>query len=382
MGTAWGPRAARAARAVFGFPPPRPAPTVEETDVWVAASRPSPEPPAPAPSSATTRGSSVPWADLEEDRRGAVLRKAGRVAVWAVVALAAVTGVRSWVSPDRQAAPASAPAPAPSASGFPVDEARVVAARFARAYLTWDAAKPRDRELAMAVDLPGGADVRQGWDQAGRQDVVDAVAGPVDDVAPGRARVRVDVLIRPLAPAAESASAATSSAGPATPVPVPNTTASPAASGAGSAGERWVSLEVPVTETGSRVVVAGPPGLLGIPAAPTVAPRSLNLADAVLSSETQDAVKGFFAAAGEGGDVAALAAPGAHVAPLPAGVAFAGLRSWAADTGGGDTRAGTAVVLWRVSGAQLEQTYRVELTRVTSAAGQRWQVSGVRGGDA
>lgn len=236
-------------------------------------------------------------------------------------------------------------------------------------YLTWDAARPQDREAALAMDMAAGADVRQGWDRAGRQDVVDVAAGPVMSAGTDRARVRVDILVH-THPAAAGPPGATMP--PAQPAP-----GAPPAD-----GPRWVALDVPVAAVGHRVVVTGAPGLLGLPAAPPAVPAlPARPADSALGTETHDTVRAFFAAAGEGGDVAALAAPGAEVTPLPPGFVFAGLRSWQVDTGGGETRTGTATVLWQVGGGQLTQVYRVEMTRVTSAAGQRWQVAAVRGGD-
>jgi hypothetical protein len=377
MAATRGPRPDRAGRSVLGR---RRAPRIDEppqdVDAWVAASRepadPASNPPAASAPSRSGAVGEVAWSPAEEDRRGVVLRRVGRGVFWTVLGLAAVTGVRSWVAPERPAPPpAAVPAAAPAPS-FPAEAARAVAARWARAYLSWDPARSKDREVALAADMPAAADGRQGWNQAGRLDVLDVLPGTVDPSGPARARVRVDVLVRtPLPPDPSPTSAGTAQpAAPPSPAPEP------------AAAERWVALDIPVAVTGTgRVVVTGAPGVLGLPTArPDVPAASARPADSELGAATQEAVRGFFAAAG-GGDVAALAAPGAQVAPLPPGFVFAALRQWQVDVGSGATRSGTATVLWQVGGGQLEQVYRVEVTQVSSASGQRWQVASVRGGD-
>ncbi|MGO4747324.1 conjugal transfer protein, partial [Streptomyces sp. 2MCAF27] len=98
-----------------------------------------------------------------------------------------------------------------------------------------------------------------------------------------------------------------------------------------------------------------------------------------LSAATEGAVERFLRAYASG-DTDSVTAPGASVPPLPEGIKFKALSSWSADKGSGDDRTGTARVDWELGGAVVEQTYRVELTRVSSADAQRWQVAAVRGG--
>lgn len=282
-----------------------------------------------------------PWR-YEERSRGAA--RYGRWAVWGAVGLLAAGGLRSAVWPP--AAPvmrAATAAPFTHAdAGYPVQEAQQVAARWAWAYLTWDGDRPQDRAAALAVDMPPGTDTTLGWDGHGHQAVSVVVPGAVDSGTAGRATVMVDVLV--------------------------------AAGG-------WVDLDVPVRAAGGRVTVTGEPGIVGLPASgPGVGPPpSDGDGDDVFATATEPVVGAFFEALASG-DAAAVAAPGASINVLPSGMAFGGLLDWSADPGGGDDRWGTAVVRWSWSGARVEETYRVRLTRVTAAHAQRWQVSGLHGG--
>ncbi|RLU80150.1 hypothetical protein CTZ27_35470 [Streptomyces griseocarneus] len=299
--------------------------------------------------------SKPPWVRHEEPKGAVFAKRFGRGLVWTVLVLAAVTGVRSWFVPPK--APRALPAPAQSgAPAYPVAEAAQVAAQFARAYLGVDEAKASDRAAALAAFLPSGADTGMGWDGHGKVDVLAVEPGVV---APGdgrQARVRVDVLIRPvLPPPSEGKSAPESPA-------------------------RWVGLDVPVVAAGGRVLVAGRPGLVGLPKAGPKTPEvPAPKQDAELGLGTRPVVEKFFRAYA-GGDTEAVAAPGASVPALPEGLAFKQLDSWTVDAGSGSDRMGTAAVSWMVGTASVTQVYRVELTRVSSSDAQRWQVAAVRGG--
>ncbi|MFD4020654.1 conjugal transfer protein [Streptomyces sindenensis] len=278
-------------------------------------------------------------------------RRLGRGVLWGVLILAAITGVRSWVVPAKP--PAPAPSKVEAAPSYPEAEAQAVASRFARAYLTWDEKKASERAALLASVLPAGADAAMGWDGRGRQEVVAVQPGQVTPGKSGQARVRVDVLAR----TAEA---------PSTKQP-----AQPA---------RWVGLDVPVVETAGRVIVTGRPGLVGIPVTGPKAPDTpIAQTDPELSTRTEASVGKFFAAYAAG-DVESVTAPGATVPGLPDGITYEGLTSWSVDAGSGRDRTGTAVVTWTLSGATVEQVYRVELTQVSSADAQRWQVADVRGG--
>ncbi|MGW5851971.1 conjugal transfer protein [Streptomyces sp. NPDC055254] len=306
------------------------------------------------PGAAPPPPSGTPWVPQDE-RSGAVFaRRLGRGLVWFVFILAAVTGVRSWIIPPK--APAPAPAPVQTAAAYPDAEAQAVAARFARAYLSWDESKAAERAALLASVLPAGAETAMGWDGRGRQEVLTVQPGAVKPGADQQARVRVDVLIR----AGEAPAGAT-------PAPA-------------AASARWVGLDVPVIEAGGRVVVTGRPGLVGIPATGPKTPALPAVqADPELSMQTETTVGKFFQSFA-GGDVESVTAPGAKVPGLPAGITFKGLTSWSVDAGSGRDRSGTAVVAWTLGGAAVEQVYRVKLTQVSSADAQRWQVADVHGG--
>jgi len=331
-----------------GDAPPRPANPWESAGAELRKQQAAAPPPLPSRDSKPV----TPWVPQDE-RSGAVFaRRFGRGLLWFVLILAAITGVRSWFFPTK------APAPkAPTVSTAPVypdAEAQAVAARFARAYLGWNEDKPDERAQLLESVLAANSDTTMGWDGHGRQDVLDVQPGAVTIGKDHQARVRVDVLIQPGAAANDKK-------------------ASPAPA-------RWVGLDVPVVETSGRVVVTGPPGLVGIP---TSGPKAPNLpttqTDPDLSAQTENTVEKFFQAYAAG-DTDTVTAPGASVPALPAGIAFKSLVSWSADSGSGDDRTGTARVSWSLGGASIEQVYRVTLTRVSSPDAHRWQVADVHGG--
>lgn len=313
---------------------------------------------APAAEPAGRAGPRTPWVPQEE-RSGAVFaRRLGRGLVWGVLILAAVTGVRAWFIPPKVDIP---PAPKVTAGPtYPNAEAQAVAARFSRAYLTWDQDKPEDRAALLAAVMPENSDTSIGWDGRGRQNVLAVQPGAVTTGSQHQARVRVDVLIKTEAPA-PTGKDKKKTAAPESPA-------------------RWVGLDVPVVETSGRVIVTGEPGLVGIP---TKGPKAPDLnttkTDQELAASTEGTVEQFFRAYA-GGDTDAVTAPGASVPPLPEGVEYKGLVTWSIDEGTGDDRTGTARVSWTLGEGTVEQTYRVELTRVSSADAARWQVADVHGG--
>ncbi|WP_367141089.1 MULTISPECIES: conjugal transfer protein [Streptomyces] len=297
----------------------------------------------------------APWAVPAPEKSGAVFaRRFGRGALWVVIGLAALTGVRTWINPPDHGAPA--PAPAKTGPAYPTDQAQAVAARWARAYLTWDEARAKDRAQLLAADMPSGTDTAIGWDGHGQQEVLTVQPGAVTVTAGDQARVRVEVLLRG-AKADEK-------------------------KGIKETPDHWVGLDVPVVATRGRIVVTGQPGIVGIPAsAPGLPDLPVPETDQDLTGATQSVVEKFFRAYAAG-ETDTVAAPGKTIPPLPAGMALKGVSSWALDKGSGDHRAGTARVSWETAGGVVEQTYRVELTRVSSADAQRWQVSDVHGGTA
>ncbi|MGK5731213.1 conjugal transfer protein [Streptomyces sp. URMC 124] len=349
----------------------------------------------PAPGAATgagagtgavaTEGRDLPW-QLEDENSGTkFLVKAGRGALWAVVGLAAITGIRSWFwAPE----PPKAPVQVSSGPTYPVQEAQAVAARFARSYLSWDESDPKARAEALARDMAKGIDTAAGWNQKGHQEVLAAQPGAVTEEKDKRARVRVDVLVK----------ASGTDGSPKTvdkpkddkskdkkDDPKKDDKAAKDDKGDGrdsrsADGPRWVGLEIPVVQTSGRILVSGQPGMVGVPTDGTSAPAlNTKSTDLDFSEKTRGVAEEFFTKYATG-EAESVAAPGASVAPLPPGVNLGGLRNWSVDEGSGTDRIGTATVTWLTGGAELEETYRVKLTRVASAKAERWQVSEVHGG--
>jgi hypothetical protein len=353
-------------RKVMGLPEPRSSVSPQQTELprsvnpWEIAGAKAAESwngGTPESSSTSASGPAAPWVHQEEKTFGVFARRLGRGLVWVVLALACITGLRSWFFPPQAKAPL--PPPATTAPAYPTDQAQAVASRFARAYLEWDKDKAQERAQLLASVLPSGADMEMGWDGHGRQDVEAVQPGAVTLGKARQARVRVDVLTRPYAEGGKGKKK----------------------DGPTAEASRWLGLEVPVVETGGRVIVTGEPGLVGISAkGPKTPDLPTQQTDAKLSGETKGSVDKFFRAFAEG-DTEGVTAPGASLPALPEGVKYTGLASWSADRGSTDEgRAGTARVTWSIGGASIEQTYRVELTRVSSVNGQRWQVADVHGG--
>ncbi|MEU8550446.1 conjugal transfer protein [Streptomyces roseoverticillatus] len=370
---------------------PAPAGLQQWTDAAARLQAQAPGAPQPAPDQAAPPGQGkgksrdVPW-QLEDENSGTkFMVKVGRGALWGVVALAAITGIRSWFW--APAPPKSDPVQVNNGPTYPVQEAQAVASRFARAYLTWDENDPKPRAEALARDLAKGMDTAAGWNTRGQQEVLVAQPGPVSEEKDKRARVRVDVLVK--GPASDDKSK--SSDKPKDDKPKDDKSkddkskdkkddASKGNDSRTVTGPRWIGLEIPVVYTSGRIVVTGQPGLVGVPQnAPSAPALTMKTADNDFSDKTRGVVEEFFGKYATG-EAESVAAPGASVAALPPGVAFGSLRNWSVDEGSGSDRTGAATVTWLMGGAELEQTYRVKLTRVASAQAERWQVAEVHGG--
>ncbi|MFJ4679162.1 conjugal transfer protein [Kitasatospora sp. NPDC088783] len=288
--------------------------------------------------------SSASWSEVKEGAGTSAVRKGGRLLLWGVVALAAVTGVKAWVSPAKSPPPPAA-APDGHREEVPVQEAQRVAARFARSYLTWSSSAPKVRETELASDLAKGLDLKMGWNGQGFQQVAQSIPGRVEQLGGNRARVLVDVRVS-------------------------------YTTGQGANQQTvadWRSLQIPVASVGDRVVVTGQPALVGDPVPVPGPSASIPEPDLALSSSTRETVKGFLAAWAAGTESQATA-PGASIAPLGGGAGLQALDAWSVDPGDGDRRTGTATVRWRIAGAELQQTYRITLAKVSAAEATRWQV--------
>ncbi|CAM5485125.1 conjugal transfer protein [Streptomyces abikoensis] len=335
---------------------------------------------APAAPAAQGKNRDVPW-QLEDENSGTkFLVKVGRGALWGVVALAAITGIRSWFW--TPAPPKADPVQVNNGPAYPVQEAQAVAARFARAYLSWDENDPKPRTEALARDMAKGLDPAAGWNTRGHQEVLAAQPGPVSEEKDKRARVRVDVLVK--GPASDDKNGSKPSEKPKDDKSKDKKDdAKKDDQGKDSrqvTGPQWIGLDIPVVYTSGRIVVTGQPGLVGVPQdAPSAPPLTTKTADNDFSDKTRGVVEEFFSKYATG-EAESVAAPGASVAALPPGVSLGSLRNWSVDEGSGSDRTGAATVTWLMGGAELEQTYRVKLTRVASAKAERWQVSEVHGG--
>ncbi|MFF8786913.1 conjugal transfer protein [Streptomyces sp. NPDC015125] len=290
------------------------------------------------------------WAQEAESSGRSFARRAGRVAIWAVIGLAAFTGVRSWVFPVKPPAvsPQTNSAAEARKKDVPTEEAQQVAARFGRSYMTWNSQTPRLRAQELAMDLPKGADTKMGWDGQGAQTVSQTIPGTVTQTGGKHARVVVDVRVSYTVREKKKSSVVS----------------------------RWYGLEVPVAKARDRVLVSGQPALVGMPEAAPYTPKTEPEADSAMAGATRQTVKNFLTSWAAGSEDQ-TAAPGSHIAPLGHGLTLGSLDSWTVDTGSGDRRTGTAAVRWQIAGAQLQQSYRIALTQVSASSGTRWQVQQV-----
>ncbi|MFE7485092.1 conjugal transfer protein [Streptomyces sp. NPDC057552] len=339
-----------ALRKMLNLPPKEPKGGEEENttsdDVSVETTLPEPgqgRTPSRAPAT-------LGWAEEEESSGRSAVRRAGRVAIWLVIGLAAFTGVRTWIFPAKPPAPIEQADPQDEArkNNVPDAEAQQVAARFARSYMTWNAADPDARAKELEADLAKSIDPKLGWNGAGVQLVAQTIPGTVTQVGGKRARVRVDVRVSVVTGSGKSQRTTTS----------------------------WRGLEVPVAQGKGRVVVTGQPAIVGMPTAAEYKAPDAPEADSQLAGLTRETVADFLRswAAGEADQAAA---PGADIQPLGSGLTLDSLDTWVVDAGGDDKRAGTATVRWKLGGAQIQQTYQITLTKVSASSASRWQVETV-----
>jgi hypothetical protein len=292
----------------------------------------------------------TPWATEPESSFSTWARRFFRGLVVAVLLLAAITGVRSWIRPST--APSTV---VTGQSTFPADEARAVATRYAVAYLNWDERTPDTRPAQVSLDLAAGLDASAGWNGRGVQTANTAYPGEVKiDPSGVTAAVDVRVQVREF----------TQSGRTWTP-------------GAYS----WRRVLVPVARTSSRVVASGPPtfvadGRVGLPDnMPQAAAPDDNLTAATL----KDAEAFFSAYAESDAKVSAVTAPGATIRSLNGAVKLDQLKDWQVYAGNENERRATASVTWDGAGSTtLDQTYSLTLRRTVAADGaQRWQVAAV-----
>ena len=267
-----------------------------------------------------------------------VLVVAGRVLLWAAVALVLVRGVLSIAAPNRSSRrPVVATSPAEQ---FPKDAALAFAGRFVHDYLSFDAAHADEHRREMAGYLPQGADPMAGWDGKGNQGVSAVIP------------VTIDIRSASLAVATVAAQVG---------------------------GTRWLYLTVPVAVSGGQLAIPELPSLVSSPAASDASSVDMSIAhaDAGLSSNLRPVVEAFFRAyaAGSGTDLSYFAPAGAaSVSGLNGVVAFDSLLDLEVAEGGAEREA-AAQVRWsdRASGGSITQIYHLGLTQRDG----RWYVERV-----
>jgi hypothetical protein len=292
----------------------------------------------------------APWSTEPESSFSTWARRFFRGLVVAVLLLAAISGIRSWISPNR--------APETVVSGqstFPVDEARAVATRYAVSYLSWDEDNTDARSAQVELDLAAGLDSRAGWNGRGKQAADRAYPGEVKIDSSGvTAVVDVRVQIHSYVKRGKTWAAGASS---------------------------WERLSVPVARTASRVVASGPPTF--VPDERAALPDNMpeaGVPDDDLTAATLKDAEAFFSAYAESDNkVSAVTAPGSTIRSLNGAVKFGELKDWQVYTGNDDERRATASVTWDGAGdTTLDQTYTLTLRRTVATDGaQRWQVAGV-----
>jgi hypothetical protein len=305
---------------------------------------------APTPLRAPLEPNQAPWSTEPESSFSTWARRFFRGLVVAVLLLAAISGVRSWIRPETTPSTVIS-----GQSGYPADEARAVATRFAVSYLNWDETNPDARPAQLSVDLAAGLDARGGWNGRGKQTANAAYGGEVK-VDPGGVAAVVDVRVqvRPFTLSGRTW-----------------------VGGAYS----WRRVSVPVARTPSRVVVSGPPTFVPDDrvALPDNMPEAAAPDDDLTAATLKDAEAFFSAYAESDIKVSAVTAPGATIRSLNGAVKLDQLKDWQVYTGNDDERKATAAVTWDgIGDTTLDQTYTLTLRRTVAEDGaQRWQVAAV-----
>jgi len=309
----------------------------ETANPWLEAGRVEP---VPAPD--------VPWQTGVTERRVRWYWPVLRGLLAAALLVVVLVGARTILVPPEQAvAPA---ATVPAASLFPTGIADGVAERFATSYLTWDEARPQARTAALKLDMAGlSADNRLGWDGKGSQTATNPRVLAVD--ASDETRARITVVVNVSRPEAD-----------------------------GTTSQQQTALVVPVAIVNQRAVVTATPVTVAVPP-PSAAPAIQDPAeDDALGRDTRDYAQSFFTAYGRDSDVSAVSAPDARIAGLGGLYTLKGVKTWLVFSGTADSRQARADVQWATaSGALLEQTYDLTLTRVSAGDTSRWQVAAVTG---
>lgn len=272
-------------------------------------------------------------------------KRALRIAVWVVLILILWIGVRTiiWGNKARQEA-----APVPISAMFPTATAEGVASRFAVAFLTWEegdaGAKTRADALRPYYSATGDIDGRLGWNGKGKQRAENPTVMRVQviDEKTARVLVLVDIIN----------------------------------------GEKRSStgLEMTVKVIDGAGVVVGNPGVVAVPAAPTVARQEAFSDDGQLTTKTKTEAQSFFALFAAGDNLDSIAAPGAKIRGLNGAWGTATVTRWTVSEGGADRRTATAEVTFDRDGVQIKQTFTCSIVKVSASGVDQWKISEVHGG--
>lgn len=272
-------------------------------------------------------------------------KKALRIMVWVVLILILWIGVRTiiWGNKARQEA-----APVPISATFPTATAEGVASRFAVAFLTWEegdaGAKTRADALRPFFATTGDIDGRLGWNGKGKQRAENPTVMRVQviDEKTARVLVMVDIIN----------------------------------------GEKRSStgLEMTVQVIDGAGVVVGIPGVVAVPAAPTVARQEAFSDDGQLTTKTKTEAQSFFALFAAGDNLDSIAAPGAKIRGLNGAWGTATVTRWTVSEGGADRRPATAEVTFDRDGVQIKQTFTCSIVKVSASGVDQWKISEVHGG--
>lgn len=289
---------------------------------------------------------------------GRWMTKVIRVSVFAIAALLMAGGFKNILvaeDPTTTAELAKAVQAEMGNTGFPTEAAETFAIRYAREYLTYDAAGDSDaREQRLAAYAPAAATMESGWDGTGQQSIITGpyVAVPTEVDGKNYATITVTAQV--------------------------------------STGQ-WVALAVPVYASGTgALAVAGAPAFV---TQPTLASSPGRPREVEEDSETADAIEadvlpGFLMAwaASNQTELDRYITPDATAAAktgLGGTVTYDSIAEVKIFTGG-DTREGTVSVLWRTVNAEkpnkaagYRQTYNLTVSKSTDG---RWYVKDISGG--
>lgn len=331
--------------------------TTKEPPVWLNILRkiggfdPLPSPSATEPEQTTTTETAA--AETEEDAplftpvqaKPSAGKKALRIMVWVVLILILWIGVRTIIWGNKARLPA---APVPISATFPTATAEGVASRFAVAFLTWEegdaGAKTRADALRPYYSTTGDIDGRLGWNGKGKQRAENPTVMRVQviDEQTARVLVLVDIIN----------------------------------------GDKRSStgLEMTVKVIDGAGVVVGNPGVVAVPAAPTVPRHEASSDDGQLTTKTKPEAQSFFALFAAGDNLDSIAAPGAKIRGLNGAWGTATVTRWTVSEGGADRRTATAEVTFDRDGVQLKQTFTCSIVKVSASGVDQWKISEVHGG--